>query len=109
MRLTFEEPESGVTIVKLTHTDVPEEDRFVALATPHILVDSKICDSLYYCDNAGMAMQLWSKIRRGGGEILSSTKYGQFLVSEYEIFRLGSHSLVQLSWFLLTIRMLDIN
>ncbi|KAL0383778.1 UNVERIFIED_CONTAM: Activator of heat shock protein ATPase [Sesamum calycinum] len=28
VRLTFDEPESGVTIVKLTHTDVPEEDRF---------------------------------------------------------------------------------
>lgn len=25
----FEEPESGVTVVKLTHTDVPEEDRLV--------------------------------------------------------------------------------
>lgn len=29
MRLVFEEPESGVTVVKLTHTDVPEEDRLV--------------------------------------------------------------------------------
>ena len=29
MRLTFEEPEPGVTIVKLTQTDVPEEDRLV--------------------------------------------------------------------------------
>ncbi|PIN07813.1 hypothetical protein CDL12_19632 [Handroanthus impetiginosus] len=28
VRLTFEEPEPGVTIVKLTHTDVPEEDRY---------------------------------------------------------------------------------
>ena len=27
VRLEFEEPESGVTVVKLTHTDVPEEDR----------------------------------------------------------------------------------
>eukprot|EP01018_Ginkgo_biloba_P011661 Gb_06397 [translate_table: standard] len=26
--MTFEEPETGVTIVKLTQTDVPEEDRF---------------------------------------------------------------------------------
>ena len=26
VRLVFEEPESGVTVVKLTHTDVPEED-----------------------------------------------------------------------------------
>jgi len=23
----FEEPEGGVTVVKLTHSDVPEEDR----------------------------------------------------------------------------------
>ncbi|GFZ20925.1 aha1 domain-containing protein [Actinidia rufa] len=28
VRLTFEEPEPGVTIVKLTQTDVPEEDRY---------------------------------------------------------------------------------
>lgn len=27
VRIVFEEPESGVTVVKLTHTDVPEEDR----------------------------------------------------------------------------------
>ncbi|KAK4378062.1 hypothetical protein RND71_004358 [Anisodus tanguticus] len=28
VRITFEEPQSGVTVVKLTHTDVPEEDRY---------------------------------------------------------------------------------
>ncbi|CAN8270109.1 unnamed protein product [Cochlearia groenlandica] len=28
VKITFEEPEAGVTIVKLTHTDVPEEDRY---------------------------------------------------------------------------------
>ncbi|XP_061346360.1 uncharacterized protein LOC133292006 isoform X2 [Gastrolobium bilobum] len=28
VRLVFEEPEPGVTIIKLTHTDVPEEDRY---------------------------------------------------------------------------------
>lgn len=28
VRLTFDEPESGVTIVKLIHSDVPEEDRY---------------------------------------------------------------------------------
>lgn len=28
VRLAFDEPEPGVTIVKLTHTDVPEEDRY---------------------------------------------------------------------------------
>ncbi|KAA8516975.1 hypothetical protein F0562_017207 [Nyssa sinensis] len=28
VRLTFDEPEPGVTIVKLTQTDVPEEDRY---------------------------------------------------------------------------------
>lgn len=28
VRITFEEPGSGVTVVKLTHTDVPEEDRY---------------------------------------------------------------------------------
>lgn len=29
VRLVFDEPEPGVTVVKLTHTDVPEEDRLV--------------------------------------------------------------------------------
>ncbi|XP_014495257.1 activator of 90 kDa heat shock protein ATPase homolog [Vigna radiata var. radiata] len=28
VRLVFEEPETGVTVVKLTHSDVPEEDRY---------------------------------------------------------------------------------
>ncbi|XP_061346385.1 uncharacterized protein LOC133292032 isoform X1 [Gastrolobium bilobum] len=28
VRLVFEEPEPGVTVIKLTHTDVPEEDRY---------------------------------------------------------------------------------
>ncbi|KAH6812790.1 Aha1 domain-containing protein [Perilla frutescens var. frutescens] len=28
VRLTFDEPESGLTVVKLTHSDVPEEDRY---------------------------------------------------------------------------------
>lgn len=28
VRITFEEPQSGVTVVNLTHTDVPEEDRY---------------------------------------------------------------------------------
>ena len=28
VKLTFEEPESGVTVVKLVQTDVPEEDRY---------------------------------------------------------------------------------
>ncbi|KAK3200093.1 hypothetical protein Dsin_023508 [Dipteronia sinensis] len=27
VRLTFDEPEPGVTVVKLIHTDIPEEDR----------------------------------------------------------------------------------
>lgn len=29
MRLTLDESEPGVTVVKLTHTDIPEEDRLV--------------------------------------------------------------------------------
>ncbi|XWS43257.1 hypothetical protein CRYUN_Cryun16bG0087400 [Craigia yunnanensis] len=28
VRLVFDEPEPGVTLIKLTHTDVPEEDRY---------------------------------------------------------------------------------
>lgn len=31
VKLTFDEPEPGVTIVKLVHSDVPEEDRLVFL------------------------------------------------------------------------------
>lgn len=31
VKIAFEEPEAGVTIVNLTHTDVPEEDRLVSL------------------------------------------------------------------------------
>lgn len=30
VRLTLDEPEPGVTVVKLTHTDIPEEDRCVS-------------------------------------------------------------------------------
>jgi len=29
VRLVFDEPESGVTIIKLKQTDVPEEDKYV--------------------------------------------------------------------------------
>ena len=29
VRLALDEPEAGVTVVKLTHTDIPEEDRLV--------------------------------------------------------------------------------
>ncbi|MBA0814696.1 hypothetical protein Gohar_020507 [Gossypium harknessii] len=28
VRLVFNEPEPGVTVIKLTHSDVPEEDRY---------------------------------------------------------------------------------
>lgn len=31
VKLTFDEPEPGVTVVKLIHSDVPEEDRLVFL------------------------------------------------------------------------------
>lgn len=31
VRITFEEPQSGVTVINLTHTDVPEEDRCVVV------------------------------------------------------------------------------
>ena len=31
VKIAFEEPEPGVTIVNLTHTDIPEEDRLVSL------------------------------------------------------------------------------
>lgn len=31
MKIAFDEPQPGVTIVNLTHTDVPEEDRLVLL------------------------------------------------------------------------------
>jgi hypothetical protein len=28
VRLALDEPEPGLTVVKLTHTDIPEEDRW---------------------------------------------------------------------------------
>jgi hypothetical protein len=31
VRLVFDEPESGVTIIKLKQTDVPEEDKYVLI------------------------------------------------------------------------------
>jgi hypothetical protein len=31
VRITFDEPEPGVTVVKLIHSDVPEEDRLVSI------------------------------------------------------------------------------
>lgn len=31
VRLSFDEPEPGITIVKLIHSDVPEEDRLVSI------------------------------------------------------------------------------
>lgn len=31
VRLSFDGPESGLTVVKLTHTNVPEEERSVGL------------------------------------------------------------------------------
>lgn len=37
VKLVLDEPEPGVTIVKLTHTDVPEEDRLVVPAFLHIV------------------------------------------------------------------------
>lgn len=36
VRLTFDEPESRVTIVKLVHSDVPEEDRLVFISTAFV-------------------------------------------------------------------------
>ncbi|KAG2246051.1 hypothetical protein Bca52824_085679 [Brassica carinata] len=38
--ITFEEPEPGVTIVNLTHTDIPEEDRVIrSILAPLMLSD----------------------------------------------------------------------
>ncbi|CAN6921325.1 unnamed protein product [Brassica oleracea] len=40
VRITFEEPEPGVTIVNLTHTDIPEEDRVIrSILAPLMLSD----------------------------------------------------------------------
>lgn len=38
VKITFEEPEPGVTIVNLTHTDVPEEDRLVSLLEIFLII-----------------------------------------------------------------------
>ena len=47
MKITFEEPEPGVTIVNLTHTDVPEEDRLVSLL--EIFLSMVICNEYLWC------------------------------------------------------------
>lgn len=38
VKIAFEEPEPGVTIVNLTHTDVPEEDRLVSLLEIFLII-----------------------------------------------------------------------
>ena len=45
VRLTFDEPEPGITIVKLIHSDVPEEDRLVPSLTAleYIALPSASC------------------------------------------------------------------
>lgn len=40
VRLAFEEPEPGVTIVKLRQTDVPEEDRQICFASLRFVLTS---------------------------------------------------------------------
>ncbi|KAH9608993.1 hypothetical protein KSS87_000178 [Heliosperma pusillum] len=57
VKLTFEEPETGVTLVKLVQTDVPEEDRWTTCFMPL---------------RFGMAMKQWWRTQREAGEILSS-------------------------------------
>lgn len=37
VKLVLDEPEPGVTVVKLTHTDVPEEDRSAFSEFVHFL------------------------------------------------------------------------
>lgn len=43
VRLTFDEPEAGVTIIKLKQTDVPEEDKYVELLIFLHAFEHQIC------------------------------------------------------------------
>jgi hypothetical protein len=67
VRLVLDEPESGVTIIKLKQTDVPEEDKYVFIIyriisyvlnfkSAQTSPSTYIC---YHCTVAGMAIQLW--------------------------------------------------
>lgn len=43
VRLTLEEPEPRVTVVKLTHTDIPEEDRWVFVNLISMMLVLAVC------------------------------------------------------------------
>lgn len=88
MRLDFEEPEPGVTVIKLTHTDIPEEDRWVSpmgffhfclrflyYAEVYSFLSGELIVLWWDCSVvADMGMRLWWRIRREDGGILSSTR-----------------------------------
>ncbi|KAK3198903.1 hypothetical protein Dsin_022318 [Dipteronia sinensis] len=61
LRLTFDEPEPGVTIVKLIHTDIPEEDR---LENHENTIGSGRPDGFLWCPNL-------RKISSGQGDPMS--------------------------------------
>ncbi|RDX90347.1 Activator of 90 kDa heat shock protein ATPase-like 1, partial [Mucuna pruriens] len=75
VRIVFEEPEAGITTIKLTHSDVPEED-------------SLVTEVMWLLANADMGMQLWWRTQRGDGGTTFSKGYGLCLVLEFEVFRI---------------------
>ena len=67
MKLTLDEPEPGLTVVKLLHTDIPEEDRLVWLLvlTSSGSSSSFVAAGLLIC-LCGSVLQIWE--RDCGGE-----------------------------------------
>lgn len=91
VKLIFEEPESGVTVVKLVQTDVPEEDRLVVVRVTILLIlllvrtmssDFRQINGLQ--SDADMGMELLWRTQKEAGEISSFKGYEQSLALDFK-------------------------
>ena len=75
VRLVFDEPESGVTIIKLKQTDVPEEDKYVFII--HYVISCalnfKSAKTVYLVT---YSMLLWRYFRYGNSTVVENTERG---------------------------------
>jgi hypothetical protein len=78
VRLVFDEPESGVTIIKLKQTDVPEEDKYV-----HIQYSVSIMLFLHFVCNFKSAeicvshtKKWYATVRYGNSTVVENTERG---------------------------------
>lgn len=65
VRLTLEEPEPGTTVVSLTQTDVPEEDRLIFLLVIIFLICLSFLTLLIFIFCLCLVLQIW-KFNCGG-------------------------------------------